>query len=115
MKIKNILEANICAFGQTLFDMFSLEDDEFYRALDSYLNDSNFDDMIKEYAYEFEYDMIDLENQANNCNYKNKEWDYIDIMNCSRIAFVKTITDDKTIEVEAFIDNILNEFNKLNK
>ena len=36
-------------------------------------------------------------------------------MNCSRLAFVKTITQDKTIDVEAFIDNIVRGFNKINK
>ena len=30
-------------------------------------------------------------------------------------AFFKMITQDKTIDVEAFIDNIMNEFNKINK
>ncbi len=115
MKIKNILEANICAFGQTLFDMHSLEDDEFYRALESYLIDNNLDDMLEEYSYELEYDINDIKNKCNKSSNKNKEWDYIDIMNCCRVAFIKTITRDKTIDVEAFIDNILDEFNKLSR
>lgn len=115
MKIKNILEANICAFGQTLFDMHSLEEDEFYRALDSYLIDNNLDDMLEEYSYELEYDIDDIRSKCKNSSYKNKEWEYIDIMNCCRVAFIKTIVNDKTIDAEAFIDNILNEFNKLSR
>lgn len=115
MKLKNILEANICAFGQTLFDMHSLEDDEFARALDSYLNDSDYNDMLEEYSYQLDYDFIDIQNISDSSSYKNKEWDYLDIMNCCRPAFVKTITIDKTIDLEAFIDNIVNEFNKINK
>lgn len=114
MKIKNILEANISAFGQTLFDMHSLEDDEFCRALDSYLNDNNIDEMLEEYAYEFDFDIAYIQNKCKNLSYKNREWDYIDIMNCCRPAFFITITEDKTIDVEAFIDNILENFNKLN-
>lgn len=115
MKLKNILEANICAFGQTIFDMHSLEDDEFTRALDSYLNDTDCNEMVEEYAYTFDYDKVDIQNKCNNSGYKNKEWDYLDIMNCCRPAFFKTITKDKTIDAEAFIDNIINEFDKINK
>lgn len=115
MKIKNILEANICAFGQTLFDMHSLEDDEFCRVLDSYLNYNDIDEMLEEYAYELDFDIAYIQNKCKNLSYKNREWDYIDIMNCCRPAFFKTITEDKTIDVEAFIDNILEKFNKLNK
>ena len=115
MKLKKILEANICAFGQTIFDMFSLEDDEFYRALDYYITNNNFEEMLEEYAYQFDYDLDDIKNLCNQSNYKNKEWNYIDIMNCCRLAFIKTIAKDKTIDVEAFIDNITNEFNKITK
>lgn len=115
MKLKNILEANICAFGQTIFDMQSLEDDEFVRALDYYLNDNNYDDMLEEYANEFDYDIVDMKNKCDNVSIKNKEFDYLDIMNCCRPAFIKTITEDKTIDPEALIDNIVNAFNKINK
>lgn len=115
MKLKNILEASICAFGQTIFDMQSLEDDEFARALDSYLNDDDYNDMLEEYAYEFDYDIVDMKNKCNSFKNKNREFDYIDIMNCCRPAFIKTISEDKTIDPEALIDNIVNAFNKINK
>ena len=115
MKLKNILEASICAFGQTIFDMHSLEDDEFARALDYFVNDNNFEEILEEYAYEFDYDIVDIQNKSDNSKNKNKEWNYIDIMNCCRPAFFKTITEDKTIEPEALIDNIVNEFNKINE
>lgn len=115
MKLKDILEANICAFGQTIFDVFSLEEDEFSRALDYYLTDNNFEEMLEEYAYQFDYDLVDIENITNKSNYKNKEWNYIDIMDCCKQSFIKTITVDKTIDSEAFIDNIVNELNKINK
>ena len=115
MKLRTILKASICAFGQPIFDMHSLEDDEFYRALDSYLNDNDIDEMLNDYAYEFDYDIVDIKNKCENASYKNKEFGYIDIMNCCRPDFYKTITEDKTIDVEAFIDNILKEFKKLNK
>ena len=50
-----------------------------------------------------------------NSSMKYGSYNYIDIMNCCRPAFFKTITEDKTIDVEAFIDNILERFNKLNR
>lgn len=115
MKLKDIFEASICAFGQTLFDMHSLEEDEFLRALDSYLNDSSFDEMLEEYSYEFDYDTVDMQEKCNNSSCNDKELDYLETMNCCRLAFIKTITQDKTIDAEAFIDNIINEFNKINE
>ena len=33
-------------------------------------------------------------------------------MNCCRIAYIETTTKDKTIDAEAFIDNIVKDFNK---
>lgn len=71
--------------------------------------------MFKEYAYQFEYDLDDIKNISNKSNYKNKELNYIEIIDCCRQAFIKTITVDKTINAEAFIDNIVNEFNKINQ
>lgn len=115
MKLKNILEVSICAFGQTIFDMQSLEDEEFVRALNSYLNDDDYKDMLEEYSYEFEYDIVDIKNKCNSISIKNKEFEYLDIMNCCRVAFIKTIVEDKTINPEALIDNIVNEFKKINK
>lgn len=99
LKTKNILEANICAFGQTIFDIFSLENDEFVRNLDYYINNNNFEEMIEEYAYEFDYDIDDIQNIVNNSKYKEKEWEYMDIITSCRLAYIKTIEQDKTIGV----------------
>ena len=40
------------------------------------------------------------------------DFDYVGIMNCCRQAYVKTIFEDKTIDAEAFVDNLVNQFNK---
>ena len=42
----------------------------------------------------------------------DEDFDCIKIMNNCRIAYVKTIFEDKTIDAEAFIDNVVKEFNK---
>lgn len=115
MKLENILKAGICAFGQNTFDSFSLEEEEFIRALDYYVTDNNYEEMLEEYANELEYDTEDIYNICDNYSYKNKEWDCITIMNCCRIAYIETITKDKTIDAEAFVDNIVKEFKKINK
>ena len=115
MKLEDVLKASLCAFGQTIFDMFTLEEDEFSRALNFYITDNNFEELLENYAYDFEYDLDDIENKCKNINYENKDWDYMDIINCCNSAYFKTITQDKTINVEALIDNILRKFNKINK
>ncbi len=110
MKLEKILKACICAFGQTTFDLLSLEDDEFTRALEYYItDDKNFEEMLEEYAYEFDYDIDNILNISNNPIYKDKQWNYIDIMNNCRLANEKTITEDKKLNVEAFINNIVNK------
>lgn len=115
MKLENILKAGICAFGQNTFDNYSLEEEEFTQALDYYITDNNFKEMLEEYAYELDYDIENITNISKRSKYKDRNWDYIDILNCCRLAYIKTITEDKTINAEALIDNIVNEFKKLNK
>jgi hypothetical protein len=116
MKLKNILKAAICAFGQNTFDSFSLEEEEFIRALDYYITEkNNYEEMFEEYAYELEYNTEDIENICDNCKYKNKDWDYLNIIANCRLAYIQTITKDKTIDAEAFVDNIVKEFNKISK
>lgn len=115
MKLENILKAGICAFGQNTFDSLSLEEEEFIRALDYYITENNFEEMLDEYAYELDYDIMDIENICDNYTYKNKDWNYLEIIDCCRIAYIKTITKDKTIDAEALIDNIIKEFEKIKK
>lgn len=115
MKIEEILKANICAFGQTIFDMLSLEEDEFSRALNYYIEDNNFEEALEEYAYEFDYDLYNIKNISRRKNFSKKEFDYMDVISCSIKAYLKTINKDKTISAEALVDNILDELKKLNK
>ena len=112
MKIDNILKASLCAFGQNTFDSYSLEEEEFIRALDYFINENDFNSMIEDYAYEFDYDIDDLKKAEQRINCKSKDFDYAEIITCCRLAYVKTIFEDKTIDAEAFIDNIVKEFNK---
>ena len=42
MKIKEILKANICAFGEKIFDQFSLDDADFAEALDFNITSNNY-------------------------------------------------------------------------
>jgi hypothetical protein len=71
--------------------------------------------MFEEYAYELEYDTGNIENMCNKCRYKNKDLDYVNILTSCRLAYIQTITKDKTIDAEAFVDNIVKEFNKISK
>ncbi len=36
-------------------------------------------------------------------------------MNCYRQAYIETITKDQTINIEAFVDNVVKELNKNQK
>ena len=112
MKIKEILKANICAFGETIFDQFSLDDADFAEALDFNITSNNYETSFKEYVYQLQYDSGDIDNQVLTLKNKNKDYDYLEIMNIGRIAFINTINDDKTINAEAFIDNIIKEVKK---
>ena len=115
MKIKEILKANICAFGETIFDQFSLDDADFAEALDFNITSNNYETSFEEYVYQLQYDSGDIDNQVSTLKNKNKDYDYLEIMNIGRKAFINTITDDKTINAEAFIDNIIKEVKKINK
>jgi len=112
MKIENILNASLCAFGQNTFDLYSLEEEEFIRALDYFLNEFNLESMLEDYTYEFDYDIDAIKKAKQRIKCKNMDFDYVGIMNCCRQAYVKTIFEDKTIDAEAFVDNLVKEFNK---
>lgn len=116
MKLENILKSCICAFGENTFDHFSLEEEDFVRTLDYYISDDdNTKEILSEYAYTLEYDIDNIVNILENFKCQNKDWKYIDIINCCRSAYVKTITIDKTLDSEAFIDNVVAEFKKISK
>lgn len=112
MEIDTILKASLCAFGQNTFDCYSLEEEGFVQALDYFLNASDFDAILEDYAYEFDYDIEDIKKATKRIKCKNREFDYIEIMNCGRSAYVKTIFEDKTIDAEAFVDNLVKELNE---
>lgn len=112
MKIDEILKSSLCALGQNIFDYYSLQENEFIQALDYFLNDSNLYSMLEDYAYEFDYDTEDIKKAKQRIKCKNRDFNYIEIMNCCRVAYVKTIFEDKTIDAEAFLDNLVKEFNK---
>ena len=76
MKIDNILKASLCAFGQNTFDSYSLEEEEFIRALDYFINENDFNSMIEDYAYEFDYDIDDLKKAEQRINCKSKDFEY---------------------------------------
>ena len=38
MKIENILNASLCAFGQNTFDYYSLEEEEFIREFEEFMD-----------------------------------------------------------------------------
>ena len=101
----------MCIWSKYIWLLFSWRR-KFCTSIRLFLNASDFDDILEDYAYEFDYDIEDIQKAKKRIKCKNREFDYIEIMNCGRSAYVKTIFEDKTIDAEAFVDNLVKEFNE---
>lgn len=112
MKVKEILEASVCAFCKNTFDYYSLDDDEFIKILKDFLIDRNLKALLHEYASEVDYDIENLNNISKVAKCRNKEFNYMDIAKYCRIAYIYTINNEKSINLEAFVDNVIKELDK---
>ena len=110
--IEKILKSSICAFSEVVYDCDTLEEGIFYRALDSYLLETDIDKCLETSTASSEYDTGNIKELLNNTELKSKSYEYDTIIaNCKK-AFSDTIFKDKTINLEAFIDNLVKEFKR---
>ena len=110
--IEKILKSSICAFSEVVYDCDTLEEGVFYRALDGYLLETNIDKCLEECTASSEYDIGNIKELINNTELKSKSYEYDTVIANCRKSFSDTIFKDRTINLEAFIDNLVKEFKR---
>ena len=113
--IKDIMKIGVCSLCENIYEYNSLEENEFLNFLDIFLIEEDLDECLERSTDGVTYDIENIENiYENNSNkYKNYTTDELKVI--CKIAFKKTIEENKTINVEAFIDNIIKEVKKITK
>ena len=111
--IKDILKANVCAFCEIIYAAESLDEDEFLESLNSFLIENDLERYLIEYTADVAYDIDDIDNICRDIEFYRKSFEFNEIIDYSRVAHYNTLNVDKTINVEAFVDNLIEEFRNL--
>ena len=110
--LKRVFKVGICSFCDNIQLYDSLDEGEFLEKLRKYLEEKDIQSYLEDFANEALYNLEDIDHVCGGPLYSyNFQWFKINyaIMNCLR-AFRRTIRIDKTICVEAFVDNLAREF-----
>lgn len=111
--IKKIFQASICGFCKNIYEYNSIDTGEFIEYLKSFLIDENLQINLGYSTSDVLYDIANIENICDNLYYlKNKYFKEADVIAICKKAYLQTLDNDKTINVEAFVDNLSNEFSQ---
>ena len=111
-KLKHILKACVCSFCKNIYEYDCIDENEFLEFLKEFLSKDDLQAFLKSYSADANYDYIDIDNIVNNLKSKNKKYNVEETMNFCKLAFLRTIQTDKTIEIQALVDNVTKEFTK---
>lgn len=107
---KTILEASVASFCETIYTYESLDSEEFGRTLFDLLVSTDLHAILVEDCMDIDFDIMYIQNVYNNSKWKNESFETDKVMNYCLVAFDYTTTVDKTINVEAFVDNLVQNF-----
>ncbi len=110
--LKTILEASVAGFCETIYTYESLDVEEFCKSVDSLLIEPDVHSVLQEYLMDIAFDVVYIENSYNNFREKRKSLSFDVALFVCRTAFTRTLEIDKTINVEAFVDNVMLSFSE---
>lgn len=109
--IKEIFKASVCSFCENIYKYNSIDEKEFIKSLRIFLQEEDLQGCLELCTLEIAYDIDNIENVCNNLyllKYKQFEERYI--IDVCKNAYLLTLEKDKTINVEAFVDNLAKTF-----
>lgn len=108
--IREIMQIGVCSFCENIYEYESLEEDEFNNFVNIFLTEEDLQENLERSTADIAYDIGNIENiyESNLNKYKNYNTNELKII-CNK-AFKRTVDEDKTINVEAFVDNLIKEF-----
>ena len=112
--IKEILKASVCSFCETVYEYQSLNISEFLEGVKRFLNEYDLEDCLEACTENVTYDVAQIDNICDDALVflKRQNFEIKDILKCCDTAFRKTLYEDSTINIEAFVDNMSVEFKK---
>lgn len=114
--IAEILKASVCSFCENIYEDNSIDECNFERYLLEFINDADLEEDLKRSTADTCYDVINIENTCRDRLFflKNKNFsDIEEIKEHCNNAYLMTLTTDKTINIEAFVENLADEFSKI--
>ena len=111
--VNDIFKACVCSFCENIYEYNSIDEKDFIESFKSFCNELDLQDCLEACTSGITYDIENINLVCKSLpipRFKNFELnDVIDV--CSN-AYKDTIEKDKTISVEALVENLSNEFKK---
>ena len=112
ISIRDIIKASVCSFCENIYEYDSINEKEFIEFLKDFLLEEDLQQCLETCVADIAYDYVNIENICDNKLYFKKDnyYDINDIIKNCKNAYLKTLNIDKTINVEAFVDNLSKQF-----
>ena len=111
--IKDIFKACVCSFCENVYEYNSIDINEFIKSLKHFFEEEDLQECLECCTANVAYDAENIENICDNLYlFKYKHFKEDDIVNICKNTFMQTIEIDKTINVEAFVDNLAKSFSQ---
>ena len=112
--IKEIFKASVCSFCENIYEYNSIDEGNFIKSFKYFLHEEDLQDCLEVCTSEIAYDIENIENVCNNLYLlKYKQFEERDIIDICKKAYCLTLEKDKTINVEAFVDNLAKAFSSI--
>ena len=109
--IKEIFKASVCSFCENIYEYNSIDERDFIKSLKIFLQEGNLQERLEICTSEIAYDIDNIENVCDNLYLlEYKQFEEEDIVDICKNAYLQTLEKDKTINVEAFVDNLAKAF-----
>ena len=106
--IKEIFKASICSFCENIYEYNSIDERDFIKSFKYFLHEEDLQGCLEVCTSEIAYDIENIENDLYLLKYK--QFEEKDIIAICKNAYWLTLEKDKTINVEAFVDNLAKAF-----
>ena len=106
--VKDVIKSAICGFHETVHEQYDLDVEEFLKSMDYYLVEETPEYYFENSDLGYEYDIDSLKTYR----FKQREIDTAEATSIAYAAFEQTINVDKTINIEAFVDNLIKMIRK---
>ena len=111
--IKDIFKACVCSFCENIYEYDSIDEKDFIESLKSFCNEVDLQNCLETCTSETNYDIENINNICDSLSIsKYKNFEINDVIDTCKNAYKNTIEKDKTINIEAFVDNLAKEFTK---